>query len=327
MFPTIQIGSLHLPVFQVCIFAGLVAYLITAIVIIEKKEKTDRKTVNHILVASVFGIAILYVFAFLLNSLFHTIENKKLTIGGITWLGGVLFALPGMYILLHRMCVRGKGYALRYLNLVMPALAIAHAFGRIGCFCGGCCYGEITDSFLGVSFPPHSPAAHTQVQAGFIAHGEWSLPVLPTQLIEASFELLLFGFMLVFYKKLKNHFVETYCFGYGVFRFTLEFLRGDSRGGTGIAMSPSQLMSILLIIGGVLLILYHKGILFKKWKAKMLQYQKETAVYGVHVSHEIKVALKKLDDLRQSGVLTEEEYEQAKEHLQKRQPVVETENS
>ena len=39
------------------------------------------------------------------------------------------------------------------------------------------------------------------------------------------------------------------------------------------------------------------------------------------------MALKKLDDLRQSGVLTEEEYVQAKENLQKRQPVIEIENT
>jgi phosphatidylglycerol:prolipoprotein diacylglycerol transferase len=33
-----------------------------------------------------------------------------------------------------------------YLDLIVPSIAIAQGFGRIGCFAVGCCYGKETDS-------------------------------------------------------------------------------------------------------------------------------------------------------------------------------------
>ena len=326
MFPTIKIGIFSLPLFQLCIFLGLIAYIITVICITEKKEKVERKTVNQILVASALGIAALYIFAFVLNSIFHSIKNEKITIGGITWLGGILFALPITAVLLHIFCTRKKGYALTYLNLIIPALVIAHAFGRIGCFFGGCCYGKITGGFLGISFPPHSLAAHSQAAEGLIQHGEWSLPVYPTQLFEAAFELLLFTAMLIFYKRLKNHFVETYCFSYGIFRFILEFYRGDNRGSVGFALSPSQVMSALLIILGVLLLLYHKNCIFKKLKIQVRNWQSETERYGIHVSTTVRSSIKKLEELKNCGCITDEEYAHMKKLLDERIAVYQKKN-
>ncbi|MBQ7923757.1 MAG: prolipoprotein diacylglyceryl transferase [Clostridia bacterium] len=318
MYPILKIGIFQIPLFQTLTLIGLLAFTITTILVLEKKENTQKKTVNRILLVCALSFPILVVSAFLANSLFHSIAEKKLVLGGITWLGGILVTLPIWLLFIHFFCPRIKGNALYYFNLLIPALALGHAFGRIGCFLGGCCYGGITDGVFGVSFPPHSSAAHQQVEAGFIVHGEWSLPVYPTQLFEAAFELLLFVGMMVFYKKLRGHFLETYCFGYGVFRFCLEFMRGDDRGSVGFFLSPSQLMSLILIVYGILLILYHKRIIFKKLHQKMDAYKKESEIYGVHLGQDVKSVLKKLHELKQNGMLTEEEYENAKNELEKR---------
>ena len=318
MYPILKIGAIQIPLFQALTVLGLLAFTITTILILEKKEKTQRKTVNRILLVCAFSFPILVGSAFVANSLFHSIAEKKLVLGGITWLGGVLVTFPILLLLIHFFCPRIKGNALFYFNLLIPALALGHAFGRIGCFFGGCCYGGITDSVLGIRFPPHSPAAHQQVNEGLIVHGDWSLPVYPTQLFEAGFELLLFIGMMLAYKKLRGHFLETYCFAYGVFRFCIEFLRGDSRGSVGFFLSPSQLMSIILIVYGVLLILYHKRIIFKKLHDKMDVYQKESKLYGAHLTHDVKSVVKKLRALKEDGALTEEEYEKAKTELEKR---------
>ena len=45
-----------------------------------------------------------------------------------------------------------------------------------------------------------------------------------------------------------------YCIGYGIFRFLIEFLRGDDRGKLFNLLSPSQFWSIVMIIIGVFLI-------------------------------------------------------------------------
>lgn len=300
MFPFISFGSLQISTFSLMICVGVVAFILCILHIVEKKENTDRKTTNRILLVSFVGLALMYLFAFFFNSLFHSIEKGKWVWGGITWLGGVIGAFPLTVWLLHKYCPRIKGNALFYFNLLIPAIVLGHAFGRVGCFLGGCCYGKETTSFLGVQFPHLDHA------------------VYPTQLFEAVFELVLFAVMLVFYKRLKGHFLETYCFSYGVFRFLLEFMRGDNRGATGFFLSPSQVMSILLIVAGVLLLLYHKGVIFKKLSKKMQAYRKESERYGIYMREDIANAVYALKGLYKDGVLTQEEYESYKKDLESR---------
>ncbi len=313
MFPYLTIGPFRLPMFWIMIWLGIVALVITTLVLYEKVEKTEKRITNRILIISAVGLAALYAFAFFFNSLFHTIANKKLTIGGITWLGGVLGAFPLMVVMIHFLCPRTKGHALFYFDLLIPAIVLAHAFGRVGCFCAGCCFGGVTDSVFGISFPDHSAAAHL-----YPAEGGGSLPVYPTQLFEAVFELCLFAVMMIFYKRLRTHFLKTYCFAYGVFRFLIEFLRGDNRGSTGFALSPSQVMSLILLVIGVLLILYERKLIFKRLHEKMEAYRAQTAIYGVHVEADVKKALRNLEALQKDGVITMEEYEQVFALLDKR---------
>jgi len=310
MLPRIEIGIFRIPSFALMIWLGVIAFTLMTIYILEKKENIKKEITNRILIVCAIGFVALAVFAFAFNSLFHSIAIGRIKLGGITWLGGVLGAFPVMVLCIHFLCPKVKGNALFYFNLLIPAIALGHAFGRIGCFCGGCCHGGVTDSIFGVVFPKGSLAAHT-----YPAPDGRSLPVFPTQLFEAVFELSLFLIMLVFYKKLRERFLETYCFGYGTFRFLVEFLRGDNRGATGIVLSPSQVMSIILILIGVLLVLYRKGILFKKLSAKMRAYREETVLYGINIRTDVDLALKRMKTLQKYGVISHKEYAQAEQEL------------
>lgn len=313
MLPRIEIGIFKIPTFALMIWLGVIAFTLVTIYILEKKENTRKDITNRILVVCVIGLAALFVFALGFNSLFHSIASGKIKIGGITWLGGVLGAFPVMVLSLHFLCPQIKGRALEYFDYMIPAISLAHAFGRIGCFCGGCCYGGVTDTIFGVRFPEGSNAALT-----YPGPDGRSLPVFPTQLFEAAFGLILFIVMMVLYKKLRGNFIQTYCFSYGVFRFLAEFLRGDNRGSTGFALSPSQVMSIVLIVIGILLVLYKKGRIFKKLHAKMQAYSEETAIYGINLRAEVKGALIKLNALKKEGLLNDEEYESAEKELNNR---------
>ena len=129
-------------------------------------------------------------------------------------------------------------------SVLIPPLAIAHAFGRIGCFFGGCCFGTPTNLPIAVVFPPASPAS---IQFGF------PVAVHPVQLYEAA---LLFGIWFITKRLMQTERrIATYFVMYGVGRFALEFLRGDQRGAIcGMEfMSPSQLISIGMTVSGVLL--------------------------------------------------------------------------
>jgi phosphatidylglycerol---prolipoprotein diacylglyceryl transferase len=154
--------------------------------------------------------------------------------GGLTWYGGLAAAVPGAIWY----CRRKKLDFLRVADLLAPFLLVGQAFGRIGCFLDGCCYGSATSGPLGVDLPGR-PA-----------------PVHPTQLYEAAADLALaallafalrsrargrgelFGWMLVLYAAMRSG---------------LELLRADPRGSLG-PLSTSQLLAIPALALGVWLV-------------------------------------------------------------------------
>jgi len=73
--------------------------------------------------------------------------------GGLELLGGVLLAIAVIIIYMrhHKLPIR------RYLDILAIGLLLALAFGRIGCFLNGCCFGKPTNLPWGVRFPYHSP--------------------------------------------------------------------------------------------------------------------------------------------------------------------------
>lgn len=307
MLPYIEIGQLKIPTYMLMVIVGMIAYTIVTITLLEKKEKFQTKTVNKLLIISIFAFVILYVSALIMNSIFHSISTGRLIIGGITWLGGVVITIPVTILLIYKFVPELRGQAINTFSLMVPGLVIAHGFGRIGCFLGGCCFGCVTNSFLGVVFPPDSPAAHA-----FPSLNGSSLPVLPTQLFEAGFEFLLFIFLIVFHKKTKDKNIEIYGFAYGTFRFILEFFRGDNRGGTGFALSPAQFLSIVLVIYVVLLILFKKKVLFKKLHESI---DKDINHVKNREQNNYIDELNSLYELFKSGVLNEEEYQTIKKKI------------
>jgi phosphatidylglycerol:prolipoprotein diacylglycerol transferase len=140
------------------------------------------------------------------------------------------------------------------MNTLITGVVLAHAFGRIGCFFAGCCYGIPTDSYLGVIFPH--------------GHAHEAFPnqlIYPTQLFESAFLFLLF-FLLTNIKAFKKQETVVYLIGYGVWRIFIEFFRGDNRGSIFAFIyteynafpSPSQYLSLVMIIIGIFLLTRQK---------------------------------------------------------------------
>ena len=133
----------------------------------------------------------------------------------------------------------------QYFDLVMPEIAIAQGFGRIGCFLAGCCYGAKTDSFLGVIFPEGSLAP-----AG--------VKLLPTQLFMSAGDFFIAIVLILYSRKNKvdGNVGAGYLVLYGIGRFAIEFLRNDRRGNVG-ALSTSQFISIFIVLIGAGLIVWN----------------------------------------------------------------------
>lgn len=167
--------------------------------------------------------------------------------GGLVFYGGLIAGV----LMFLAWAFRKKEDVLSLADLIVVVLPLGHAFGRLGCFFFGCCWGKVSDSCLAVSFPAHSPAWYSQVTAGRIpAVASRSLPVLPTQLFESAALFALFGLLYFLYRRYRAWTAATYLVGYGVLRFLLEFLRDDDRPVWG-GLSSAQNFSFLLIAAGI----------------------------------------------------------------------------
>lgn len=207
-----------------------------------KKKKIEEKFIDFIFYNGVLSIIVGFGSAALFQATYNYIENPSVGFrldGGITFIGGLI---GGIITFLVVYALLRKRYKTRLSDVIsMPpcCILIAHAFGRIGCFFAGCCYGKETDSFLGVKFPglPN--------------------PVHATQLYEAAFLFVLFAicFILLMKKDFKHN-LSVYLIAYGIFRFCIEFLRDDARGVFVAGISPSQFWSILMVVGGVAVYFY-----------------------------------------------------------------------
>ena len=160
--------------------------------------------------------------------------------GGLTFYGGLLFGIAATFSM-----TRLKSISfLRILDCLAPLTMLALAFGRVGCFLGGCCYGEKTDIPLGVHFPGHPGLRH------------------PTQLYEC---LIVLCIAVVLWPRSKRQGHAGQRAGamlalYGAFRFMLEYLRDDPRGAFGL-FSTSQWIALPLIAIGIYLVVQGRRVL------------------------------------------------------------------
>ncbi|HKR56917.1 MAG TPA: prolipoprotein diacylglyceryl transferase family protein, partial [Gemmatimonadales bacterium] len=117
-------------------------------------------------------------------------------------------------------------------------------------FLNGCCYGHMTEGFLGVKFPSGSFPYDEQRMAGKIGPEATSAaPVLPTQLFETAAALAFFFFLSWYDRNKKKNTGETMLLAgvlYPAWRFIIEFVRDDPRGAPILGITYSQLVSLIV---------------------------------------------------------------------------------
>jgi len=195
------------------------------------------------MIAGIIGARIFYVVEFFdhyRNNLWGVFRIDQ---GGLVFYGGFLLALAALwgYSRLNKLDI------VRVLDVYAPALAIAHACGRIGCFLNGCCWGKPTDLFLGVTFPEGSnpalcyPGAHLH----------------PVQLYESAEQFLFFFLYLYLVRHTKRGVtMSSYLIIYGIFRFLNELLRGDNPKVLADFFTPAQVIGLLIVPAGILSLIY-----------------------------------------------------------------------
>ncbi len=168
-------------------------------------------------IAGLAGARIFYVIQFYDEFFRNAPWTKMLKIneGGLVFFGGFLLAFAAII----GYCRWKKLPLVAVLDVVAPALAVAHACGRIGCFLNGCCYGKLSGVFCAVTYPENSEAFRK-----FGPHA-----VHPVQLYEAGFNLVLAALLFWTVRRGKTGVAMSgYIIAYGIWRFLVEYWRGDN---------------------------------------------------------------------------------------------------
>ncbi len=98
-------------------------------------------------------------------SAWQNIKNMfDVSSGGLTFYGGFLLATP----ILIFYAIWRKVPVLRGMDIVAPCVMLGLAWGRVGCYLNGCCFGEECTASWAVQFPYGSNAFQEQYQRGEI---------------------------------------------------------------------------------------------------------------------------------------------------------------
>lgn len=233
----LQIGPITIYGYGLMIAIGvIVAYMVGEYR--AKKQGLSPDELFYLTITCLVGGIVGAKLLFYIVEMKAIIENPKLLLdikNGFVVYGGIIGGIFAGYLYTK---IRKLSF-LKYFDLVMPSIALAQAFGRLGCAFAGCCYGRETESWCHIIYE----------NSKFAPNG---VPLIPTQFISCGLNLIHFFLLVFLAKKLKasGQVAGFYLIFYSVGRFFLEFLRNDPRGSVNV-LSTSQFISLFILAAGI----------------------------------------------------------------------------
>lgn len=237
MFPELRIFNLIIPMYPICVAAG---FLLGTVILywdfskLGKEVKYVFPLVCFVEVGVIIGGKLFFLLVYFrwLSKYLHEFGLLGIfTKTGFVFYGGLFGGMFAIWVFARK-------YKQEFSTLLVYVLSVTpviHSFGRIGCFCSGCCYGIKYNRFFNVYMN--------------------NVNRFPVQLLEAGFLLLLFFLLQKLLFNNKNLVVAVYLFGYGIIRFICEFFRGDKARGFIGELSISAWISLLCITIGFLILM------------------------------------------------------------------------
>ena len=236
MYPSLQIGHIIFPMFQLILFGA--AFFCMFVYIISPKYEPGRaemfmRCIPSGAVGAILGGKLIYAAVFLLQ------EGKwdfVQMLNGSVFYGGLLGGFLGIALFSK---IR-KRNPLDDLDVAASLLPLGQAIGRLGCYCNGCCYGCAYEGFAAVPYP---------------VNGTWTM-VFPTWFVESAACLTLFFILHFLVPKYRGIPAGWYLIGYALIRYFVEFHRADELRGVWNGTSTSQLISIAALTAGIWLVYF-----------------------------------------------------------------------
>lgn len=171
------------------------------------KDHID-KYVTWLIIGMFLGARLFYVFLY--NWEYYSVNLLDIF---SVWKGGLSFhgAVAGMCLVTYLFAKKNNLHFFQIADCMAVAGSPGLLFGRLGNFINGELYGRVTDSWAGIVFPGGGP-----------------FPRHASQLYEGLLEgIVLFVALFYLHKRQRFYGVVSavFLFGYGVFRFIVEFFR------------------------------------------------------------------------------------------------------
>lgn len=252
MLPIINIFGHEIATYGLLIFIGIFVGSIVAVMYYSRFHKVSKEDIIYSIIYGVLGMGIGGKILYLITCIPFLVENYanlnfletmlQLFKGGFVFYGGLIGGILGIYIYAKQFKIEFKELIL----VIIPVVPLVHAFGRIGCLFAGCCYGIEYHGFGSVTF-------HNTMFAPN------NIPLFPVQIVEAISNLIIFGILMITYKKYQGTYktLTLYCILYSILRFILEFFRGDAARGVILNLSTSQWISIFIFIIAISINIYY----------------------------------------------------------------------
>lgn len=215
----------------------LVLAIISCILIYKFSNKYDMFYFSQIKTSSIYCM----IGAGIVGKLLYFLTRSNLPnlsmferLGGFVFWGGLMGAILGLYVY----SIRKWDRFLDLLDTYASLLPLGQAIGRIGCYFNGCCYGKTYDGFLSVKYIVN----------------DMETSVFPTWFIESFFCFVVFVcFFCVSKKTFSGIYSAVYLMSYSLFRFVIEYFRGDSLRGVWLGLSTSQYISVCVFLIGIVI--------------------------------------------------------------------------
>jgi phosphatidylglycerol:prolipoprotein diacylglycerol transferase len=160
--------------------------------------------------------------------------------GGLTIWGAILGATLGIWIY-SRFSDFKFGY---FMDLITPGILLAQVVGRVGCTINGCCYGKASSLPCAVVYT--NPDSYAPL----------GIAVLPTQIYEIIFLLIVFGVLFWLRKRFQpeGSLFLIYLSLYSMWRLGLGFLRDGTDFLFGLHQAQVIGIVVLLIVIPILVL-------------------------------------------------------------------------
>lgn len=234
---TIKIFEKEIPLYGLLFFLGIGVAAIVAFILVKKRRGDVFDFVCaavYVMIGAMIGAKLLFLVVSFKQIIELKLSFEEMIRGGFVFYGGLLGGALGLFIY-------GKQFKMDitdYADIFAAVLPLGHAFGRIGCFFAGCCYGIPYEGIGSICYL-HSNNIFTPI----------GVELFPVQIVEAACLGLLFIVLIwtLLHQPKPGRVTKLYLGSYATLRLVLEFLRGDVERGGMLGLSTSQWVSLLIL--------------------------------------------------------------------------------